>query len=65
MWRTGFDVQRNKQMKAMGVLITTEADTVSAMMYRVSQADKAMRMDMKFFKTKGTSERWNHGKLAS
>ena len=44
-------------MQAMGALITTEADTMSAMRYRMGQAGKAMRMGMKFDKAKGISER--------
>ena len=41
----------------MGALITKEADSMSAMKFRMSKADKALWMDMKFYKEKGVAER--------
>ena len=51
----------------MGALISKEADLMSALRFRMNKADKALWMDMKFYKktkellkeenTKGT-ERW-------
>ena len=43
-------------LKAMGALITKEADSMSAMKFRMIKADKAMWMDMKFYKNKGIAE---------
>ena len=35
-------------LKTMGALFTKEADSMSAMIFRMNKADKAMWMDMKF-----------------
>ena len=43
------------KMQAMGAFRTCEADSMSAMRRRMTQADKAMRKDMRFHKSKGTS----------
>ena len=40
-------------LKAMGALISTEADSMSALKFRMNKADKALWMDMKFYKNKG------------
>ena len=53
-------------LQAMGALTSKEADSMSALKFRMNKADKAMWMDMKLYKnkellkernTKGT-ERW-------
>ena len=40
-------------LKAMGALILKEADSMSALTFRMNKADKAQWMDMKFYKNKG------------
>ena len=40
-----FEVESMNQTKAIGALITTQADTMSATRYRMSKVVKAMRMD--------------------
>ena len=46
-------IQEVNSVKTMGALITKEADSMSAMKFRMIKADKAMWMDMKFYKNKG------------
>ena len=53
-------IREVETLKAMGALITEEADSVSAMKFRMNQADKAFRMDMKFYKNKGTAKGREH-----
>ena len=48
------------KMKAMGAFITSEANSMSAIVHRKTQADKAMRKDMRFHKNKGTFEGRRH-----
>ena len=40
-----FEVESINETKAIGALITTQADTMSAIRYRMSKAVKAMKMD--------------------
>ena len=47
-------------LKAMGALITKEADTMSAMKFQMNKADKALWIDTKFYKNKGLAERRKH-----
>ena len=39
-------------LQAMGTLVTMEADSMSAMKFRMPMADIAFRMNMKFYKKK-------------
>ena len=52
-------------MKAMGALVTAEAESMSAMRYGMSQADKAMWRDMTFYRNKGISEERVHMRYCS
>ena len=45
-------IQEVNSVKTMGALITKEADSMSAMKFRMIKADKAMWMDVKFYKNK-------------
>ena len=40
-------------LKAMGALMSKEADSMSAMKFRMNKADKALWIDMKLYKNKG------------
>ena len=40
-------------LKAMGALISKEAESMSALKFRMNKADKALWMEMKFYKNKG------------
>ena len=42
-------------LQAVGALISKEADSMSALMFRMSKADKALCIDMKCFKHEGIS----------
>ena len=58
----GYEVREVKAMKAVEALITSEADSMSALRLRMGQADKALWADMKFYKNKGISEGKKHGR---
>ena len=45
-----FVIKGVETLKAMGALISHEADLVSALKFRMNKADKALWMDMKFYK---------------
>ena len=47
-------------LRTMGALITKEADSMSAMKFRINKADKGMWMGMKFFKNKRIAEGRKH-----
>ena len=47
-------------LQAMGALISKEADSVSALKFRMNKADKALWMDMKFYKKKEIAEGKKH-----
>ena len=47
-------------LRTMEALITREADSMSAMKFRMNKADKAMWMDMKVYKNKGIAEGRKH-----
>ena len=53
-------IREVEALKAMGALITKEADTMSAVNFRKNKADKALCMDMKFYKNKGIAEGKKH-----
>ena len=40
----------------MDAMITQEADSMRAMRFRMRKADKALWMDLKFYKNKGIAE---------
>ena len=44
----------------MEALISKKADSMSAMKFRMNKADKALWMDMKFYKNEGIAEGWKH-----
>ena len=47
-------------LQGMGAMITQEADPMSAMSFRMSNADKASWADMKFYKNGGIAEGRKH-----
>ena len=47
-------------LTTMGALITKEVDPMRAMKLRMNKADKAMRTDMKIYKSKGIAEGRRH-----
>ena len=47
-------------LQAMGALISKEADSMSALKFRMNKADKALWMDMKFYKNNGIAEGRKH-----
>ena len=49
-------IREVEALKAMGALITKEADFMSAMKFRMNKADNALWMDMTFYKNKGNAE---------
>ena len=51
-----YTMRKVETLKAMRALITKEADSMSAMKFRMNKADKALWMDMKFYKNKGIAE---------
>ena len=38
------------RLRTMGALVTKEADSISAIRFRMNKADKAMWMDIRFYK---------------
>ena len=48
-----YRIKEVDSLKAMGALITREADSMSAMKFQMNKADKAMWMDMKFLEKQG------------
>ena len=53
-------IREVEALKAMGALITKEADSMSAMKLRMDKADKALWMDLKFNKNQGFAEGRKH-----
>ena len=53
-------IREVEALKAMGALITKEADSMSAVKFQTNKADKAMWMDTHFYKNKGIAEGKNH-----
>ena len=51
-----YKVKEVKALQAMGAMITQESDSMSAMRFRVRKADKAVWMDMRFYKNSGIPE---------
>ena len=49
-------IREVEALKAMGALITKEADSMSPVKFRTNEADKAMWMDTHFYKNKGIAE---------
>ena len=49
-------IREVEALMAMGALITKEADSMSAMKFRMNNADKALWMDTKFYRNKGFAE---------
>ena len=47
-------------LQAMGALISKEADSMSALKFRLNKADKALWMDIQFYKNKGIPEGRKH-----
>ena len=45
-------IREVEALMAMGALITKEAGSMSAMKFRMNNADKALWMDIKFYKNK-------------
>ena len=54
----GYEVREIESMKAMMALTTAEADSMSALMFRMSQADKAVWADNEVFAKKTTKVFW-------
>ena len=55
-----FVIREVEELKAMGALITKEADSTSPMKFRKNKADKALWMDTHFYKNKGIAEGRKH-----
>ena len=55
-----YKVKEVETLQDMGVLITQEADPMSAMRFRMRKADKAFWMDMEFYKNKSIAEGRKH-----
>ena len=55
-------INKVEALQAMGALITKEADSTSAMKFRMGKADKSLWMSMKFSKNKGIAEGRKHKK---
>ena len=55
-------IREVEALMAMGALITKEAGSMSAMKFRMNNADKALWMDIKFYKNKGIAEGKMHKK---
>ena len=53
-------IKEVNSLKTMGALITKEADSMSAMRFRMNKADEAFWMDMKFYKNRGIAEGRKH-----
>ena len=53
-------IQEVESLKATGALITKEADSMSAMKFRMNKADRALWMYMEFYKNKGIAEGRKH-----
>ena len=53
-------IRKVDALQAMGALITKEAGSMSPMKCRMSKADKAPWVDMKFFRKKETAEGRRH-----
>ena len=53
-------IRKVDALQGMGALITKAADSMSPMKFRMSKADKAPWVDMKFFRNKGTAEGRRH-----
>ena len=53
-------IREVETLKAMEALITNEADSMSAMKFRINKADKALWMDMKLHKNKVIAEGSKH-----
>ena len=47
-------------MKALGALLSKEADSMSALKFRMNKADEALWMDMKFYKNKRVADGRTH-----
>ena len=47
-------------LQAMGARISKEADSMSALKFRMNKADKALWMDMEFYKNNGIAEGRKH-----
>ena len=55
-----YEIRKVDALQAMGALVTKEAGSMSPMKFRMSKADKAPWVDMKFFRNKGTAEGRRH-----
>ena len=53
-------IREMEALKAIGAVITKEVDLMSAMKFRMNKADKALWMDMKFYKNKRIAEGRKH-----
>ena len=57
-----YDIKEVTSLQAMGALISKEADSMTALKFRMNKADKAMWMDMEFYTNKGIAEGKKHRK---
>ena len=55
-------VREVKSLKAVGALVTSEANSMSLLRFRMRLADEAMWADVGFYKDKGISEQNKHGR---
>ena len=53
-------IKEVETLKAMGALISKEADSMSALKFRMNKADKALWMDRKSYKNEGIVEGRKH-----
>ena len=53
-------IKEVETLQAMGALISKEADSTSALKFRMNTADKALWMDIQFYKNKGLAEGRKH-----
>ena len=58
--RKKYVIRAVEAFKAMGALITKEADSMSSMKFPMNKADKALWMDLEFCKNKGIAEGRKH-----
>ena len=57
-----YKVREVKSLKAVGALVTSEANSMSLQRFRMRLADEAMWADVGFYKDKGISEQNKHGR---
>ena len=55
--------QRSDNLASPGALISKEADSMSALKFRTNKSDKALWMDIKFYKNQGIAAGRKHNKV--